>query len=333
MASSGFAPQLLINESELNEILRIIKSAKSTKVKIVGKLFGLWRNSLIQPVVQLVTGPGKSAMTSKEMFRPDSGYHEQIKHYMQYEHGLLHIGLWLSGSTDRYPKLNHASREFSLASPLLPQDGRYVVLMFVDYSGKSLEIEYHIIDRHQLHLSHVVDLKAKDILPGASSFRELEQVLDCVNHGSKFQTGKNRQTRHFTINMLQTKHPQLDHHRPRTNTAPATLMTTSKPTEQWYECDGGETLLRHLMDGFGSHDVHVNMSRDSKTRDLTLEVNGSVCLSFPYNFPTGQMSVTWLNDTTAFTRNPDQICQTIVQRVSNVISYETALSFSRTTEV
>ncbi|XP_028402843.1 uncharacterized protein LOC114525644 isoform X2 [Dendronephthya gigantea] len=276
MASSGFAPQLLINESELNEILRIIKSAKSTKVKIVGKLFGLWRNSLIQPVVQLVTGPGKSAMTSKEMFRPDSGYHEQIKHYMQYEHGLLHIGLWLSGSTDRYPK---------------------------------------------------------HILPGASSFRELEQVLDCVNHGSKFQTGKNRQTRHFTINMLQTKHPQLDHHRPRTNTAPATLMTTSKPTEQWYECDGGETLLRHLMDGFGSHDVHVNMSRDSKTRDLTLEVNGSVCLSFPYNFPTGQMSVTWLNDTTAFTRNPDQICQTIVQRVSNVISYETALSFSRTTEV
>ena len=97
-------PQLLINEGELNEILRIISAAKDPECKIVGSLFGLWRNSLTQPVVQLATGPGARAKISKKMFTPDGAYHGGITEYLDNDHGLLQIGLWCSGSASRYSK-------------------------------------------------------------------------------------------------------------------------------------------------------------------------------------------------------------------------------------
>ena len=104
MASSSFTPQLLINEGELSEILRIIKSAESNEAKIIGNLYGLWRNSLIQPVVQLITGPGWKAKISAQKCIPDDHYNKQIKSYLEGEHGLLQIGVWVSGSANRYPK-------------------------------------------------------------------------------------------------------------------------------------------------------------------------------------------------------------------------------------
>ena len=104
MASSVFVPQLLINEGELGEILRMINAAKSAESRIVGPLFGLWRNSLIQPVVQLVTGPGAKAKTSKRSFIPDINYHGKISKRLETDYGLLQIGLWFSGNLDRYPR-------------------------------------------------------------------------------------------------------------------------------------------------------------------------------------------------------------------------------------
>ena len=116
MASSAFAPQLLINEGELEEIVRMVKAAKTVESKVVGKLFGLWRNSLIQPVVQLVTGPGGRAKTSKKHFVSDDGYHHKIKKFLDCEHGLLQIGLWFSGNVDRYPRCKFMKLYNSLVS-------------------------------------------------------------------------------------------------------------------------------------------------------------------------------------------------------------------------
>lgn len=101
MESFTFVPQLLINESELSEIRRMISAAKNRQCKIVGSLFGLWRNSLIQPVVQLITGPGQRGKMVERKFSPDYDYQEAIKKYLGEQHGLLQIGLWCSGDATR----------------------------------------------------------------------------------------------------------------------------------------------------------------------------------------------------------------------------------------
>ena len=100
-------PQLLIHDGELNQIVGMIKAAKSPEVKLGGSLFGLWRNSLTQPVVYLVTGPGKNAKVRKSAFAPDVCYHSRCKEHLKENHGLLQIGLWLSGSARRYPKCKY----------------------------------------------------------------------------------------------------------------------------------------------------------------------------------------------------------------------------------
>ena len=116
----SFNPQLLIHEGELNEILAVIKS-KGSEVKIVGALFGLWRNSLKQPVVHLVTGPGKKAGIQKDKFSTDFSYVNGCKEYLRRNHGLLQIGLWCSGSIRRYPKreYTHLRSIISAAALLL----------------------------------------------------------------------------------------------------------------------------------------------------------------------------------------------------------------------
>ena len=104
MASPLFAAQLLINQSELDVIYRIISSVKDPDGKIVGSLFGLWRHSLFRPVVHLVTGPGKKANISKSSFSPDYDYNAGIRGSLKEDHGLLQIGLWCSGNASRYHK-------------------------------------------------------------------------------------------------------------------------------------------------------------------------------------------------------------------------------------
>ncbi|CAB3993024.1 Hypothetical predicted protein [Paramuricea clavata] len=321
-------PQLLINEGELNEILRIISAAKNPECKIVGSLFGLWRNSLTQPVVQLATGPGARAKVSKEMFKPDGAYHSEIKEYLDNDHGLLQIGLWCSGSRSRYPRLDRKSREFNLRNTLVPWKGRYVVLMFVNFTRGNLEIEYEIIDKARPESSRNASLTEKDVLPGASSFRLLHPVFDRLNQGAKFSARQKKQTGYFSTSML-----QRNHHQPPPPSVPNKAIFVPTPEHepqpsQWYESDGGHSLLKKLVNGFKSHGVSVDMSRDSNSHDMTLEINRSICLHFPVDFPRGRMSLTWLNDTSRFTRNADEICNTILHRTLNILSHETALSLS-----
>ncbi len=103
MASTLPVPRLRINAGELGEILSIINTAKDPDLKIVGNLFGLWTNSFNQPVVHLITGPGKRATVSKKTFSPDGVYHVGMKKYLEAQHGLLQIGIWCSGNAKRYP--------------------------------------------------------------------------------------------------------------------------------------------------------------------------------------------------------------------------------------
>lgn len=104
---SSSTPRLLINREELNEIWRIMLSARKPKHKMVGGLYGLWRNSLRQPVIELITGPGKyinqSDKAKNHDYKFDKDYHEFITKYLNEEHGLMQIGLWCSGKANSYP--------------------------------------------------------------------------------------------------------------------------------------------------------------------------------------------------------------------------------------
>ena len=127
---------------------------------------------------------------------------------------------------------------------------------------------------------------------------------------------------------------------PSTTKSPSTtepLSTTKSPstteTDQWHESDGGASLLRSLVNNFNTHNVNVKMSRKIHSKDLILTINDSVCLHFPADFPSGEMSFTWVDDKSRFTRTPNDICRIIVDRTLNIISHETALRLSRTTRV
>ena len=90
--------QLLLHAGELEYIVDTIKESRNENADFVGGcLFGLWRNSLIQPVIQFVTGPGKGQLASVEkMFK--SRYAKQCASIVKDNHCLLHLGFWFSGS-------------------------------------------------------------------------------------------------------------------------------------------------------------------------------------------------------------------------------------------
>ena len=163
-----------------------------------------------------------------------------------------------------------------------------------------------------------------DVLPGASSFRLLDPVFDRINYGAKFSARRDQQTVYFSPSML--------HHQPPgpsvTPTKETAVPTTVQQTSQWYLSDGGNSLLKTLVNRFTSHGVSVNITRDSNSHDMTLEIDRNICLHFPADFPTGRMSLTWLNDTSRFTRNADEICNTILDRTLDILSHEAALSLT-----
>lgn len=148
--ASNLKLQLLIHEGEVSEIVRIIQAGRGSEMKIVGNLFGLWRNSLTQPVVQLITGPGKSARLTRDTFSPDPNYHDECKNYLRENHGLLQIGLWASGSARRYQKLDPHQANFAYRDPLLPDTGKYAVILFVN-TQPNLSMEFFIINRNTQH--------------------------------------------------------------------------------------------------------------------------------------------------------------------------------------
>lgn len=156
-----------------------------------------------------------------------------------------------------------------------------------------------------------------DILPGPSSFRSLEQLVQIVDKGAMFPSRSKGQAGEYRT----VKSPSI------------TESPSSTETDQWYESDGGGSLLRSMLNNFKRHNVAVQMSRESYSKDLILEIDKRVCLHFPADFPTGEMSFTWVDDKSNFTGSPNDICSIIVDRTLNIISHEAALRFSRSTIV
>ena len=178
-----------------------------------------------------------------------------------------------------------------------------------------------------------------DVLPGESGFRLLQPIIKKINQDAKFPPRLNEQRPKFLTEMLDTNHDERSANIAPSNAANrakhASLIpaTTLPQSSQWYESDGGSSLLRGLVNEFESLGVSVDMSRDSKSHDIQLEINRTICLHFPPDFPTAPMSLTWLNDPLMFTGNPNQICKMITKRASDVLSCEAVHRMSRTTQI
>lgn len=94
--------QLLLHAGELEHIVRTIKASQSAQFA-AGCLFGLWRNSLIQPVIQFVTGcqtttkKGQPVSIEEVIGKEYTGRNADI---LKQDHCLLHLGFWVYGSQE-----------------------------------------------------------------------------------------------------------------------------------------------------------------------------------------------------------------------------------------
>ena len=88
--------QVLLHEGELLHIVEAIHQSKG--VAVGGCLFGLWRNSLTQPVIQFVTGPAQKSFREpiEDIFKNE--YNTKCEEILKTEHRLLNLGYWVSGS-------------------------------------------------------------------------------------------------------------------------------------------------------------------------------------------------------------------------------------------
>jgi hypothetical protein len=94
--------QLLLHAGELEYIVNTIKKSKQTEF-VGGCLFGLWRNSLKQPVIQFVTGSGPQEKygqhsTIEDVFK--SPYVKPYADILEEDHRLSHLGFWFYVSKD-----------------------------------------------------------------------------------------------------------------------------------------------------------------------------------------------------------------------------------------
>ena len=91
--------QVLLHAGELWQIVQAIQQSSGSFVG--GCLFGLWRNSLKQPMIQFVTGPGqgfKKNSTVKTVLH--SEYNRKCEDIMYNKHAMLKLGYWFSGSNE-----------------------------------------------------------------------------------------------------------------------------------------------------------------------------------------------------------------------------------------
>jgi hypothetical protein len=101
MSQSGL--QLLLHEGEVEYMVKTIRKSWG-KQFVGGCLFGLWRNSLVQPVIQFVTGPGKNFddRSIEKMFASRKGdFVNSCVSIMGDKHRLLHLGFWFHGSEEQ----------------------------------------------------------------------------------------------------------------------------------------------------------------------------------------------------------------------------------------
>lgn len=92
--------QVLMHAGELQYIVENIKKSDRKTKFVGGCLFGLWRNSLKQPVIQFVTGPDKNfaGKNVKEMI--DGNYVKECTETLEKNHCLLRLGFWFASFHD-----------------------------------------------------------------------------------------------------------------------------------------------------------------------------------------------------------------------------------------
>lgn len=87
-----------------------------------------------------------------------------------------------------------------------------------------------------------------------------------------------------------------------------------QPVRQWYESERGQSLLKQIVDRFEAVGLAANISRDTNSHDLHLEIKSSISFHFPADFPERGVSLSWVNDSSRFPRYSEGICQVILDR-------------------
>ncbi|XP_046859667.1 uncharacterized protein LOC124453026 [Xenia sp. Carnegie-2017] len=263
--------QVLMHAGELEYIVENIKESRRTYKVIGGCLFGLWRNSLVQPVVQFVTGhvkPSKN-LEGQEIDNIINGeFVEKFTSTMLKNHSLVRLGFWFTSFEENFDEFRESVlQEFQ-------NRNKDKLLLFINYtedSGRG-----NIIGEYDLSNS-TIPLYKEDILDGHSSFRKYDDLTQKI--------GKNRdlvvppgisedQDVRPEVNNLIAMLPS------RTQTSEASIIPT-----QWYSTDQGMELLQKLMQCFNSQHITPEMSRDATTHNLQFNLNRDYALVFPPNFP------------------------------------------------
>ena len=254
MSQSGL--QLLLHAGELEYIAETIKRSKLAE-PVGGCLFGLWRNSLIQPVIQFVTdgGPQKYGKVFNK---------EYIKIYadiVEKNHRLLHLGFWFCGSEDEQEK----------AKKMVFETLKLNVLLFINVSknGNNLELlggEYILKKNGPPESS---PLFREDVLDGHSSFRLYEPLTKKIKDSKVPPTPASKTVR-FNFDNLPSR-VQVEE-----------AVTSDR---QWYSSEGGMTHLQLLFQYFQGAGITPDMSRDTVTQDMQFGLSGGYVIDFPANFP------------------------------------------------
>ncbi|CAB3993023.1 Hypothetical predicted protein [Paramuricea clavata] len=295
--------QLLLHAGELEYIVKTIRASLNKNDRFVGGcLFGLWRNSLKQPVIQFVTGPGENFDDSRGIKNMFSSKHvESCATIMMEKHCLLHLGFWFYGREEEDQK--------KAESMVFTSGPKYNVLLFINYEearGESLGGEY-LLRKGRMEESS--PLFREDVLPDHSSFRKFKALTTEINSkGDKVSpVHDGRPVRQNAANLIEN--------------LPSRVQVEEAVTsdKQWYATGEGMEFLQLLFQYFQGADITPDMSRDTVTQDMQFGLSGGYCLDFPANFPKKMPTLRAADGSRhEFKRrsNSDEdVCKTVVQAV------------------
>ena len=295
MSQSGL--QLLLHAGELEHILETIKRSKRAE-PVGGCLFGLWRNSLIQPVIQFVTGCG--SQKHRKVF--DKEYTKIYADILEKNHRLLHLGFWFCGTDNEQEE----------AKKIVFETLKLNVLLFINVSrdGNNFEIlgGKYILKKNGPPESSA--LFREDVLEGHSSFRLYEPLTEKIKD-SKVPAKPASQTVRLNFDNLPSR-VQVEE-----------AVTSDR---QWYSSDEGMTHLQLLFQYFQGAGITPEMSRDTVTQDIQFGLSGGYILDFPANFPR-KMPTFLAPDGGRFQmerKSGSDVCRMVVQTVVDFLSQQSS---------
>ena len=300
MSQSGL--QLLLHTGEVDYIVKTIRERRKATPFVGGCLFGLWRNSLKQPVIQFVTGPSKNFVNKgiEEIF--SNHFYDPCADVVWNKHCLLHLGFWFCG---RQEHLTKAIDEFGKS--------KYNVLMFVNMTNENqLSGEYFLKD----NMEESSPLFKEDVLPGHSSFRKFAALTNEIKkHG-------------FLVSPVFDEKTDLRNTMRLIENLPSRVQVEEAVTSerQWYSSEEGMMHLQLLFQYFQEAGITPDMSRDTVTQDMQFGLNGGYILDFPANFPKkmptfhapdGRKSELKL-------KGNGEVCRMVVQRIVDFLGQESS---------